>query len=272
MEAIDASWVRTEKPRTYLGASSIGGPCSRELWYGFRWALVKVFPPRVLRLFERGNREEDVFEQLLADAGVEFMSRDPATNKQYVVTFQNPHVGGHCDGVGRNLPDLPKDEQFIGEWKTHNDRSFKDLVKNGVEKSKPVHAVQCQLYMGRLHINWALYGAVNKNDDALYFELLEFNEKVFNHFKDRADLIVYSDTPPNRISQNPGWYECRFCDFHPVCHKGQRMLENCRTCTHVKPLTDGNWWCGLHDIYMDRDEQLAGCADHVQIEEDLEVF
>lgn len=265
MAAIDAAWVRTEDPRGYLGASQLGGPCSRALWYGFRWAAEPQFPPRVLRLFERGNREEEVFEQLLRDAGVPFWSRDPATNKQFVITFPNKHVGGHCDGWGQDLPDLEPGVKFIGEWKTHNDKSFKDLVKVGVLKSKPVHEAQCQLYMSRLKMEWALYGAVNKNDDHLHLELIPYDAQRAQYYLDRADLIVAAGSQPERISENPGWYECKWCDFYNVCHKGQRMDTNCRTCQHVHPLVDGGWWCGLHDKELNILEQQAGCQDHVEI-------
>jgi len=204
--AIDKSWTRDEDPRSYLGASSLGGPCSRALWYSFRWADQPEFPPRVLRLFERGNREEEVFENLLMDAGVQYWPHDPATGEQFLVQFKNKHLGGHSDGQGKGLPDLDPDELFLGEFKTHNDKSFKDMVRYGVHKSKPVHYTQMQLYMNRLDIKWGLYGAVNKNDDTLYFELVESDPKHAEHHLRRGDLIVGAYVPPDRMSNNPGWY------------------------------------------------------------------
>ena len=216
MRAIDKAWQRHEAPRGYLGASSLGGPCSRQLWYGFRWATKKAFPPRVLRLFDRGNREEEVFENLLREAGVTFYSRDPATNTQFVVKFPNPHIGGHCDGVGEGLPDLPPGTAFTGEWKTHNHKSFSELVRKGVRDSKPQHFVQMQLYMHRLELKWALYGAVNKNDDHLYWELVPYEENIATAFETRGNVIAYTLAPPDRINENPGWYQCKFCDHHAV--------------------------------------------------------
>ena len=41
--------------REHLGASEIGDPCSRKLWYLFRWVAVKKFDARMLRLFARGQ-------------------------------------------------------------------------------------------------------------------------------------------------------------------------------------------------------------------------
>lgn len=265
MQAIDRNWQREEEPRNYLGASVMGEECSRALWYGFRWAAQPLFPPRILRLFDRGNREEEVFAELLRQAGVEFYDRDPATNEQYVVTFKNKHLGGHADGVGRNLPDLEPGVHFLGEWKTHNTTSFSDLVKKGVKESKPTHYAQMQLYMLRLDLHWALYGGVCKNDDHLHFELIGRDDAYAATLLERADTVVYSQIPLKRISSNPGWYKCKWCDFYNVCHKDTPMQVNCRTCQHVVPLINGEWWCGQHDKIVDKGEQLAGCQDHVQI-------
>lgn len=55
--------------RNHLGASLIGDDCKRKLWYGFRWAFKKKFEGRLLRLFNRGHREEDRFIEWLEGAG-----------------------------------------------------------------------------------------------------------------------------------------------------------------------------------------------------------
>ncbi len=45
------------KPRKHLGASQIGHPCLRYLWYQFRWCAESKtsFDGRMLRLFETGT-------------------------------------------------------------------------------------------------------------------------------------------------------------------------------------------------------------------------
>ena len=45
--------------REHLGASLIGKPCGRALWFDFRWVTPSRFSGRMLRLFETGQREED---------------------------------------------------------------------------------------------------------------------------------------------------------------------------------------------------------------------
>lgn len=55
--------------RNHLGASLIGDDCSRKLWYSFRWVFKERFSGRLLRLFNRGHREEDRFVEWLEGAG-----------------------------------------------------------------------------------------------------------------------------------------------------------------------------------------------------------
>ncbi len=72
----------SEGPRRYLGASVIGHPCDRFLWMHFRGIHRERFDGRMLRLFDRGQREESVFIQELRWIGAEVMDRDPSTGDQ----------------------------------------------------------------------------------------------------------------------------------------------------------------------------------------------
>jgi len=58
-----------EGHRSHLGASMIGKPCYRELWYSFRWVQTPTFEPRMLRLFQTGHREEPRFIEMLEAVG-----------------------------------------------------------------------------------------------------------------------------------------------------------------------------------------------------------
>ena len=50
---------RQEKPRPHMGCSILGHPCDRYLWLSFRWAVIEKFKGRILRLFRRGQLEEN---------------------------------------------------------------------------------------------------------------------------------------------------------------------------------------------------------------------
>ena len=52
-----------QKPRPYLGMSQLGEKCSRKLWYDFRICSEIKIKPRLKRLFDRGHREEYVFQR-----------------------------------------------------------------------------------------------------------------------------------------------------------------------------------------------------------------
>jgi len=159
VEAIEASYQAeiASEERTYLGASILGDECERKLWYGFRWAFApERFSGRMLRLFQTGHREEArIIEDLRRIPGAEVRDLDFETGAQWMVTFAGGHAGGHADGRMTGVPDAEAAEHLV-EIKTHNDRSFKSLKKDGVEKAKPVHYAQMQIYMHGLGLTRAL--------------------------------------------------------------------------------------------------------------------
>ena len=72
LKAIESSVLEGSRDdhRNHLGGSIIGDECERKLWYVFRWGMKTQFPSRILRLFARGQREEDVFNDLLRKSGI----------------------------------------------------------------------------------------------------------------------------------------------------------------------------------------------------------
>ena len=71
--------------REHLGASLIGKPCSRALWFDFRWVTASRFSGRILRLFETGQREEDRIVANLRSTGATVLEVDPETGRQFRV-------------------------------------------------------------------------------------------------------------------------------------------------------------------------------------------
>ena len=72
---IDQWWEQQEEaPRPHLGASLLGHPCERWLWLSFRWAVRERFSGRMLRLFNRGQREEGSIVKNLRRIGIEIHS------------------------------------------------------------------------------------------------------------------------------------------------------------------------------------------------------
>ncbi len=250
-------------PRPHLGASVMGHYCERYIWLTFRWAIREKFAGRMLRLFQRGQREETIIVNDLRAAGLEIRDFDPKTRRQY--NIKDGHLGGSLDGIiFAGVPEAPK-KKHIAEFKTHNLKSFDDLVKNGVEKSKPQHFAQMQVYMHYMDIDRALYVAVCKNDDRIHTERVRYDKAAATKIIERAKRIATADTAPPPISTDPTWFECRFCPAHAMCHKQDWTREvNCRTCAHSTAQEAGSWHCAKWDTIVPTPEaQFDGCDHHV---------
>jgi hypothetical protein len=258
--------------RRHLGASIIGKECARQIWYTFRWAKEVRHHARILRLFERGNLEEERIAKFLAQAGIGIRTRDPETNEQFRVTFCDGHFGGSEDAELIMVPDWHDPMQWLlGEFKTHNEKSFSALKKNGVKKAKFDHYVQMQVYMQLKGLPAAMYFAICKNDDDWHVELILADPATAEEYLDRAVKIISTNETPDRPpNANPGWYLCNFCDFKDVCHFDHPKAVNCRTCVHSRPVaggtSEGIWVCTLYGNYqLSEAEQRKGCSTHKPI-------
>ncbi len=244
--------------RTHLGASVIGESCQRKIWYGFFWYSKEEHSGQLLRLFERGQLEEERFVKLLKLAGATVYTHDENGN-QFRVSAFGSHFGGSCDGVATGLPDI--NEPVLLEFKTHGEKSFLKLKKEGVEKAKPQHVKQMMVYMRLLNLNVALYCAVNKNTDEIYFELVSHDPDVSRAILDKAESIIFGQGMPPRISETPSWYECSFCPMKDVCFFSKTPLINCRTCAFSKPERDGSWTCSKQQPEINT-QAMIGCGQH----------
>jgi hypothetical protein len=222
VEKIDHHHEQRESiDRPHLGCSTLGHPCDRKIWLDFRWAFDEEIPGRVLRLFRRGQYEEAVVVADLRAIGVEVRHTGAS---QYRVSFGG-HISGSVDGIVSRVPSKGGAEAVL-EIKTHNSASFKDLQKNGVEKSKFQHYVQCQLYMLGAKKQFALYVAVNKDNDELYVEWIEVNYFVANQYLDRGNRLAISERMPEPLSTDPTWYQCKMCNHHRFCHSPEMRKLN----------------------------------------------
>ncbi len=265
IRAIDAAVeANVELPRGHIGASQIGGPCDRALFYSFRWSKAGSWPGRMLRLFDRGKREEAVFADLLRLVGVRVVLHDPATGHQLSYDDHGGHFSGSLDGIVQGLVEEPT-KWHVLETKTAGDKPFKDLVEKGVEKSKPEHYVQMQCYMAWAKLDRAYYLVVNKNTDELYGERVKFHPETAKKASARALRVIEAPLPPPRLSDDPTWWQCKLCSFHGLCHGQQVARVNCRTCMHATPERQGSarWSCAHHQVDdIPLHGQREGCDDH----------
>lgn len=262
---IDAYSVQTltDDHRNHLGASLIGKECAREVWYIFRWVKFQVFDGRMLRLFDRGQKEEANFVHLLRAIGCQVWEVDPNTGKQFRIYGVNGHYGGGLDsgGILPYLPNMP----ILMEFKTHNTKSFTNLVNKGVILSKPQHFAQMSSYGKHYQFKYGLYVACNKNDDDIWPELVELDWKLADNLSDKAKRLIELQTPPPRISDNRNYYACKYCHLFGICHDNEPVEINCRSCKSATPVENGEWFCSRYQNVIPKDFIKQGCSQHVSV-------
>lgn len=244
--------------RPHLGASQIGKPCERALWYGFRWVKKLHHEARMMRLFARGQREEAVIVALMRKAGITVHDVDH-TGRQF--SFKSGHFGGSMDAAAIGVPEAPA-TWHVCEFKTSSSKHFKTLADKGVREAKPEHWAQMQCYMEWTGITRALYIAVCKDDDRIHAERIDYDGQAAKALFEKAQRIIESINPPERLSERPDWYECKMCSYHGICHGTELPIPHCRTCAHVTPIADGQWQCERHGLVLDVQKQQEGCQSH----------
>jgi hypothetical protein len=258
--AVERHDQENSKPRSHMGASMLGHDCERYLWLSFRWAFKNGFSGRMLRLFKRGQDEELSIVRYLKMAGLqtEFTELD---HKQKRVELGG-HVSGSMDGiVNYGVPQAPQKKHVL-EIKTHNDKSFKLLLKDGVEKSKFQHFVQMQVYMHGEGIDRALYVAINKNDDTIYTERVRYKKTIAEKYIEKGKRISLTQSSPLKISEDKTFYKCKWCDAKDVCHNKLTTEVNCRTCAYIEPTEEGDWYCHHWKRNIPTEWQYEGCPNH----------
>lgn len=307
-EAIDEYSIHTlrDKPRTHLGISEIGEPCSRALYYKFHWCNFQTYDSkhneaRMLRLFKRGHREEERFVNYLIGIGCEVQrfaqelwyseelndykilewdadksggvgSYRPVASeyhvnkaksrglilKQFRVSGAMGHYGGSCDGQAIT-PWIP--DKFLLEFKTHNSKSFSDYLNKGLHKSKPKHLAQMSGYGYKMNIEYGIYFPENKNDDDIKIEVVRLDHKLGAELERKAEDIILAKELPPRISDNPAFFECKFCEFISQCHYSAAPLKNCRSCRMSLPTENATWTCSRYNQIIPVEFIEKGCND-----------
>lgn len=257
-----------------LGMSSLGNECDRAIWYSWRKASApESLDGRKARLFQTGHREEARLIDDLRRAGLRVFDTDAATGKQFKVSDYGGHLSGRLDGKCIGVKEAPSTWHVL-EAKTHNEKSFKSLVKDGVEKSKPGHFAQMQLYMHyESALDRSLYIAANKNDEGLYVERVRYDPSKALPIIARVERILQAARPPAKLHEDPtskAAFACGWCPSRAICHEGEFARSHCRTCLHCTPILDAAndrapWRCDLHGRELSQQDQQAGCPAHLFI-------
>lgn len=265
--AVDAFCVKhfDEGHRNHLGASIIGHECLAYGWNTFRWLKREKFSGRMLRLFNRGHKEEPRFLDWLRGAGCSVWDTDPATGKQFRIKAILGHFGGSLDAIVRLPDDWQVPEPILGEFKTHKNSRFVALVKNGVAVAEPKHVKQMNTYGPYYGLRFALYCAVNKDTDELYFEIVELKPAIFDEMHRKANEIILASMQPPKIAEVITYVTCKTCHFAGICHRGDAPEINCRSCRFAQPVEGGEWYCHAHTAVIPADVIPRACASYARI-------
>jgi len=261
-----------------MGASVMGKPCERFLWYYFRKLFVKTFSGRMLRLFETGHLEEPRMIRELRGIGCTVHDKDESTGGQFEFTALGGHVVAYPDAVVLGVPEAPK-TWHIGEFKTmggtetQKSKDFEKVQKEGVKVAKPEHHGQMQICMGLGKLTRAIYLTKKKATDELYSERIKYDPVDFKRIMDRAERVIRSSHPAERCATRPDSFSCKFCDAFELCWgTGMSAVplprKTCRSCCHATPQIDegetwARWSCEKHGRDLSPEDQRNACTDHL---------
>lgn len=206
-----------EPKRTYLGASMLGDPCLRKLVYHYRGIQQKEPEGRMRRIWARGHAAEVRIIDWLRRAGFTVVDRN-RSGRQFEFSQADGRIAGHIDGAVTAGP-APLPYPMLLELKCLNNKSWNDLRKNGLAKSKVIYNAQVHLYMGYLELSNCLFGAENADTEELWWYVIPYDLAEAQRVSDRAVEVLRSSAGPlpRRIANAPDFYLCRMCGFAETC-------------------------------------------------------
>lgn len=221
--AIEDAHVPDE--RDYLGASIIGHDCIRFLYYTYNNYPREPFDAKTLMTFESGHRSEDLAaERLRLMPDVQLITHDE-NGDQYGFSDFDGKFKGHFDGGILGIAEAPK-TWHIWEHKECNERKFKEFCKlrnehgykNVLKIWNPIYYAQGQVYMHytKLKRHFTTVSTMGGRD---YLSCrTDYNKQHAEEYVRKAEMVINAEKPPQRLSDKPDFYKCRFCDFKDICH------------------------------------------------------
>jgi hypothetical protein len=269
LDAMNAAMeARTEYKRGYLGMSSIGNECERQLWLSFRWTYTPSFDAKTLKRFADGHASEAIMAaRLKATPGVTLIDLDPETGRQFGYRDFGGHFRGHADGHIEGLYQAPKTphiwEHKCSEKMTALQKLTAQNEKTALKQWNETYYAQAVLYMdyGGYSRHYLTCSTPGTRDETSC--RTDADPVHAARLKAKAERIIFADEAPARISEDETFFKCRFCDFADVCRFKKAPERNCRTCAHVTPRRDGTWHCAKYDAVRTYKEQEAGCGSHL---------
>lgn len=226
VDAIDAGMQKanSEQPkRQYLGASSIGKQCERELAYSYHQTPKDEgadFKGRTLRMFDMGHDGETRMAQYLFKAGFDLQTHE-IDGKQFGIADADSKFKGHLDGIINDGPKIKGLKYpLLWENKALGSKTYAKMISKGLKDASPTYYGQVQIYMGYKDLPRCMFTAINRDTGEIYVELVDFNAVDCQALIDKALRVVQSANPEElgKAGRGSDDFVCKFCDYRKRCH------------------------------------------------------
>lgn len=184
---------------------------------------------------------------------------------QIKVEDMNGHFVGFLDGIGYH-PEHTFGIRILIECKTMNDKNYKEWLRKKIAVSHPEYYAQAIVYMKYHNLPYGLFAVKNKNTAEVSFELIRRNDKLADDYLRRAADIMTMKVCPQKIAQSAASHKCKFCDYIEICHYGEPVEINCRSCVHCVIAPEGKFYCERwQGMIPDKKAIAAACSSHTPV-------
>lgn len=204
-ELINKHYLDNQKDRkqTHFYISD-AGKCPRQVFYSFKNAPKKPIDPNFLRLFDLGNHVHQlIMRSLLNIKEIRVVASEVNIPSQGIIS-------GRADAILNDGKEF-----YVLDIKSMNSRAFSYL-----KEAKEDNVLQIRLYMYYFNVGKGILLYMNKDDLKLKEFIVDSDTKQvekllgdLNTLKERID----SDTTPQRLSDYPKNWRCRYCKYKKTC-------------------------------------------------------
>lgn len=214
---------RSQQPRRqYVGASGIGKDCERALQFEFAGAPRETdFKTETLRKFDFGHMGEELARCWFQDAGFKLVQNSQKDGSRFRFVQMDGRFSGEPDGVFIDGPEIPGlTYPAMWECKTVGSKTYKQLMKDGLKKARPVYWSQIHTCMAYLGLKQTIFTVTNLDTGEQSHLLFEVDLEEAQRMTDRAVRII-SSTDAGDLLPRPyakaDHFECRWCSFAKRC-------------------------------------------------------
>lgn len=258
--------------RAHLDASQIGRPCSRAIWYAFRWAVRRPLSVTSYRAIQDSHRGKQVMAGWLRSIeGVQLWTEDEESGQPIGFQSLGGHFAGFLDGVIQGLPQAPK-TPHVWAHKQVDEKKFNKLIKLIAEHGEKaaltewdeVYYAQAQVHMRMMGMTRHFLTVCTPGNRAIASCRTEHDKERSAALIQKATKIIVSERPPLKLSDRPDHFVCQQCIFRALCQGISEPSVHCRTCAHSTARTQDSapWQCELRNLSLREDAQREGCESH----------